>query len=390
MMHRPTRRKFLEYSLTGAAGLALYPFAGCASSPRTAASTSVVPEGGYPLIEVEGDHHEIGCGLGEAMEKPIKDYFAASPDFPRCEAFLREGGGDKVLELLRHTRQHFPQYVAELEGMAEGLGMPFMSLFAYNCRSEISVMRRADGCSTLQLCHNKRMILAHNEDGGDVNAGRMYVARVRPPSGVEFISFVYPGLLPGNGPGFNSRGIVQTTNYIEPSKPHMGVPRYIIGRAVLEAQSLDRAVEIATVTPRAFPWHHNLASLPEAKLLSLETYPGRHDVLEVKDLMVHTNHLLHPAMTAQGAGEQDVPYISSTTRYNVLTEKIAFQGPPKEAEGMVDLLSLHEGKPYSPCRHPEGEIRGITLGTAVFEAPQLAMTLYHGNPCEGFKKRYTL
>jgi len=216
------------------------------------------------------------------------------------------------------------------------------------------------------------------------------LAKVTVPSGLTFISFMYPGLLPGNGPGFNSRGIVQTTNYIQPQSAHSGVPRYLIGRAVLEAESLDQAVKIATVTPRAFPWHHNLASLPEARSLSLETYPGRRSVHEVKDLMVHTNHLLHPEMTVASAGEQDVPYISSTTRYKVLTEKIAFQGPPQDADGMLELLCLHEGRPYSPCRHPEGDIHGITLGTAVFEAPDLAMTLYHGNPCLGVKQRYTL
>ena len=95
-----------------------------------------------------------------------------------------------------------------------------------------------------------RLILAHNEDGDDRNEGRMFVAKVTPPSGVRFISFVYPGLLPGNGPGFNDRGICQTTNYIEPKEVARGVPRYFVGRSVLEAKSLDEAVSLATCRER--------------------------------------------------------------------------------------------------------------------------------------------
>jgi len=76
------------------------------------------------------------------------------------------------------------------------------------------------------------------------------------------------------------------------------VLKNFIGCAVLEAESLERAVEIATRPPRAFPWNHILASLADRRLLSVETYSGPHNVLEIEGLHVHTSHLLHPAMTA--------------------------------------------------------------------------------------------
>ena len=299
--------------------------------------------------------------------------------------------------MLDHTHTHFPQYIEELQGMAESLKVPFASLFAFNCRSEISVLSSTPpGCSTIALRENGRMILVHNEDGSDLNIGRMFLAKVTPPSGVTFLAFVYPGLLPGNGPGFNQFGVVQSTNYIQPHKVADGVPRYILARAILESKNLDEAVATATMTPRAFSWHYNLASLTEGKILSVETvaHPQpKHDIMEVDGVYIHTNHLLHPGMTSADESSPppyDVPYISSTTRMEVLNEAVEKKGLPTNVDEILSLLSLHKRRPYSPCRHPKGDVRGSTLGTAIFEAPTVGMTLIHGNPCRGIKKEYVI
>ncbi len=390
-MNPITRRAFLFSSLKGAAGLAFLPLAGCRSRAPFTGGAPGVPA--YPLVEAEGTHREIGKTIGAAMKGPIRKYFSLSRDFPRCRAFLGPGR-EKIEKMLGRVQARFPDLVEELDGMAEALDIPFMDLFAYNCRSEISLLSRrakrpdAPGCSTIALKRKGRLILAHNEDGDDANKGRMFLVKATPPSGVSFIAFVYPGLLPGNGPGFNSLGLLQTTNYIQPREVADGVPRYFIGRAVLEARSLDEAAALATTGERAFSWHHNLASLPEGRLLSVETYPGRHHVLDVKGLYIHTNHLIHPEMAAPGGGTLDVRYESSLTRYRVLIEAIERNGPPATARGMAALLSLHDGRPYSPCRHPEGDIHGATLGTALFEGKRPAMTLFHGNPCSALEKRY--
>jgi hypothetical protein len=123
----------------------------------------------------------------------------------------------------------------------------------------------------------------------------------------------------------------------------------------------------------------------------VETIPGKHHELEVRGFKIHTNHLTHPEMTSGSTGRPDVIYESSRTRMRVLEAACAASGAPETAEEMVALLCMHEGRPYSPCRHPAGEVHGATLGTAVFEGTaEAAMTLYHGNPCRGFTKRYTL
>jgi predicted choloylglycine hydrolase len=379
-----------------AAGVALMPHLGC-SSETIHDGVLAVPEQGYPLVEASGSHYDIGRTIGEAMNVQITGLLDLSPDFEKSVDYISGDGLTNVQKMLDHTHTHFPQYIEELQGMADSLKVPFASLFAFNCRSEINILSSSPpGCSTIALRENNRMILVHNEDGSDLNIGRMFLAKVTPPSGVTFLVFVYPGLLPGNGPGFNQFGVVQSTNYIQPHKVADGVPRYILARAILESKNLYEAVATATMTPRAFSWHYNLASLPEGKILSVETvaHPQpKHDIMEVEGVYIHTNHLLHDGMTSKDESTPppyDVPYISSTTRMEVLTEAVEKNGLPTNVEEILGLLSLHKRRPYSPCRHPKGDVRGSTLGTAIFEAPKIGMTLYHGNPCRGIKKEYVI
>jgi len=393
-MKKYTRRDLLEYSLATAAGAGLLPHTLRGFQSTIREGVLGVPPEGYPIIEVEGSHHEIGKQIGSSMKEKIAGFLEISPQYSDCVEYLNGKGHEAIEKMLRHARTTFPQFIEEVEGMAEALGIPFLELFAYQCRSEISILREPPGCSTIALRDADNLILAHNEDGDDLNVGRMFLVKVTPPGGTTFISFVYPGLLPGNGPGINKSGLVQTTNYIQPRGVADGIPRYFIGRAILEAKSLNEAVSLATMTPLAFSWHHNLIHLPERRILSVEVaaYPEhKHSVTEVDGLYVHTNHFLHPAMTGEEKIEfrpYDVPYKSSTTRMAVLRMAIESMGPPANEEEILKLLTLHEGRPYSPCRHPEGDVHGITLGTAVFTGAAKNMTLYHGNPCRRFHTKY--
>ncbi len=389
-----TRREFMGYSLAAAAGVALLPHAGHGSPSVNREGVLDVPAEGYPVIEVEGSHREIGRQIGSAMREHISSHLELSPQYRKSVAYLDGEGRGTVEKMLEHAQAAFPHLIEEVEGMADALDIPFEKLFAFQCRAEIDVLKEPPGCSTIALRDGDDMILVHNEDGNDLNVGRMFLVNVTPPSGVAFLSFVYPGLLPGNGPSINEAGLVQTTNYIQPRRAADGMPRYFIGRAILEAKSLDEAVSLATMTPRALSYHHNLANLAERRILSVEVaaYPEhKHSIEEVDGLYVHTNHFLHPGMTGTEKTETrpyDVPYESSTTRMAVLSTAIDKKGPPQDVEEIIKLLTLHEGRPYSPCRHPEGEVHGATLGTAVFTAPTKTMTLFHGNPCQGFRKEH--
>ena len=205
--------------------------------------------------------------------------------------------------------------------------------------------------------------------------------RAVPPSGVAFAALVYPGTIPGNGPGINSRGIAQATNYISTCQPmETGIPRYFLGRAVLEAESLEQAVELATTEGRAFPWHHNLGSLPDSRLVSLETWPGRHHETAVEGVHLHSNHLLHSEM--QGLPER-ASYMETSTgpRLEALRRYVDSHELTRR-EDLLGALRDRSGSPCKVCRRPGDEIPGVTVATAIFESPRAEMTLIQGPPCD--------
>ena len=280
------------------------------------------------------------------------------------------------------TSTRFPHLMEEVAGLAEGAGVDADDLFAWICRAEISVASDPcpPGCSTVGLVREGEMLLAHNEDGSALYEGRMVVLRATPPSQVSFLALVYPGTPAGNGPGLNSRGIVQTTNFISCCAPSEGIPKYLIGRAVLEAESLEEAESIATTEGRAFPWHHNLASLPDARLVSLETWPERHNRRDVTGAHLHTNHLLHEEMA--GLPEK-AEYIqrSSGPRLEAL-QRFLEERPFQSREDLIAALSDRRGSPCQVCRHPDDEVPGMTVGTAVYEAPTVEVFLREGPPCQ--------
>ena len=367
------RRSFVLMSIT-APFLLLKLAAGSSSSDR-----------GLPVLEAGGTYREIGFAIGKRFAAKIRTVIQRRAAWHEnlMKILASATGRHRASELLRLTGTHFPQVLEEVRGMADGAGIAFEVMWAMTIKSELGALEAAPpGCSTVFFSNRDRAWLCHNEDGHAAYADQMFVVRANPPSGVSFVSMVYPGILMGNGPSLNSNGVVQTTNYIGCTRSEVGVPRYVLGRAILEAKDLKEARQIATFTPRAHPYHHNLASSEKRRYYSLETVPGAAVVGQPKGIYVHTNHLVFE-------GTRDYPYedveyrqTSSMPRYAVLSEfaRVLARARLRQSN-LLAMLSSHERAPYSPCRHPLREVRGQTLGTAFFDLRSGTFRLYHGNPC---------
>jgi hypothetical protein len=297
------------------------------------------------------------------------------------EILRSKEGKQRAARYLRITQNHFPHLLEEIQGMADGAGLHFDAVWALCIKSELMGFDRTPAdCSTIFYSNDKNKWLFHNEDGHQAYDGQMFVLKVQPPSGVNYLYFVYPGTITGNGPGFNSEGIVQTTNYISSTQSVIGIPRYILSRAVIEAKSMKEAIEILTIEPRAYPFHHHIGSMKEGKYLSLETTPENWEVKEPSGIYYHTNHLL---FEKTGTYEfEDAEYInsSSVSRFQVIKDKIQIL-KKEDPLYLFKILTSHLNRPYSPCRHPEGDIKGTTLGTAWFDFEKKTMRLFKGNPC---------
>ena len=343
----------------------------------------------FPLLEVEGDYKTIGYKMGKHFKNNYHLVIKGRNGwYQKLLKIINTKNGKNISnELLRITKKYFPQYLEELKGVSEGTGIDFNHIWAMSIKSELLALEEeSPGCSTISYKNKNNLWLFHNEDGHEAYYNQMFLVKVKPPSGVSFLSLVYPGTLTGNGPSLNSNGIIQTTNYISSTKSQLGIPRYIIGRAILEVKTLKEAVEIATINPRTYPYHHNLAGFAEKKYFSVETIPGRKIIIETSGLYFHTNHLVSDLNNK--FTYQDKKYVnsSSESRYKVIQEAIQkLKDTPVTAKTLLNILSSHKNAPYSPCRHPREQVKGQTLGTAFIDINKGIFKLYRGNPCKAVK-----
>jgi len=387
------RREFLRLG----SGLAASIIAGGCATGRSGSVRAATQGSAYPLpcIEVSGSPYECGRAIGRRFGAQIKTGIARRKKwFSELRMFMQADLPGRCNCFLDAARKHLPDALAELHGWADGSGVDFLDLAALNLKAELGCMleRAAEksgqketcaACSTLALVQGKQLLLAHNEDGDRSYSDLMFFVKESQPGKPAFLGLSYPGILPGNGPAVNSAGLVLTTNFIASTDWRVGVPRYFIDRAVLDTRSLKEARRVACNPQRAFAFHFNLASVKEKKIMSLETSLDREESYEVRGLYVHTNHLVLPGMRDV---PQDIDYVggSSISRYKVLMTVKA--GYDKRLSGiggaeLVAALSSHDSAPYSPCRHPRGEVRGQTLACSLFDLNDGSWTFYPGNPC---------
>ena len=389
------RREFL-IGTSGAVLGAMLPF-GC----RKQACPCKIPskQTTFPYLAVSGEPYQVGHAIGKHFAYQIKEGIKRRQQwFDELKSFMNENRSQRYEPFLEAGRQHFPEAVEELRGSAEGAGVPFEDMMVLILKSELGTMKHklkpeTPGCSTLALANRDRLLLAHNEDGHVAYDGLMFLVKISVPGQPSFLRLTYPGVYSGSAPSFSDAGIAITTNFIDGRAVRPGgIPRYFISRAARNARTLDEAVKIVTHPERAFSFHFFLGSVEEKKILSVETSVDHHQTYQVQDLYVHTNHLILDEMKDTPQNEKYVNS-SSMTRYRILTrEAQALFDRLDEVDGdtLIRLLSMHEGAPYSPCRHPKGKVFGTTLAGSLFDLKKGTWELYYGNPCKGLKQTKTV
>jgi hypothetical protein len=238
---------------------------------------------------ISGEPYEIGRRLG-ALARPVMDAYMEQSSAWRA---VRQWRGHAFVRALRDAAEaSHPAILAELDGMAEGLGWPADDVFLWNCRGEL-IHNAPDGCTTLAARAGGERFIAHNEDGDPYLRDKCMLVDVRPDGKPGFVSFYYPGSLPGHTFAVNRAGLAQAINNIRIQHPAVGVPRMILARAVLDETSLDSAVRVLSSTPRASGFHHTLGCAGEERLLSVEATVARCSVQQVATISGHANHLIH-------------------------------------------------------------------------------------------------
>ncbi len=325
----------------------------------------------WSLFRVTGQPDDIGYRLGELARPMMAAYMQQSAAWKQVSRWR----GHPFVEALRRAAEaYFPALVAELDGMAAGLGWPVEDVFLWNCRGEL-IHNAPDGCTTLAAVSGNARFIAHNEDGDPYLRERCFLVDVQPAGKPGFVSFYYPGSLPGHTFAASRAGLVQAINNLRIRVPAVGVPRMILARAVLDTNSLDEAVALLRDMPRASGFHHTLGCVGDSRLVSVEATVQRCSVVADTLRFGHANHLVHDGCDSEGQIITD----SSRDRQVRVNALLPALGAPVTDDALLRVLSdqAPSGLPiYRDDPHdPDDE---NTLATALFriESDGVAMQVY--------------
>lgn len=244
-------------------------------------------------VAAAGSPREVGRALGRFGAPAFERLVRPSPYWARTAA---QAGSARVRAMEAAARAAVPQIVEEVEGLAEGLGIGFDETFAWVSRGDLR-SGAPEGCTTV-LVPGAAPVIAHNEDGDPNELRECGLVHCAPEGAPAFAAFLYPGSVPGSAFGVNDAGLVVTVNNVRVDRAGLGVPRMLVGRAMLGCRSLREAVAMLRTMPRAGGFHFSMAQAGDARLLSVEFTGEAVSVIEVTRASAHANHLIHPPLAS--------------------------------------------------------------------------------------------
>jgi predicted choloylglycine hydrolase len=256
----------------------------------------------------------------------------------------------------------YPNYMEELKGLAKGAEVNLEDILKLNWLASMEL----ESCSTLILKSNDEIILVHNEDMIHDTGKYSYICDIETQDGINIIGFCYPGSLPGNAFGFNSKGIVFSGNDVPHPDQKPGLPRILNDRALCEAESIEQVLSIILNKERNAGFNHNILSQKEFRAINVEYTSNRSNISEIEQKFFHTNHYISPIFK-----DVHIPTLeeNSTTeiRYKrgiELLEKVQLNST-SALKLISDDQIFREG---TKANIPNiGEITGGTLCTAYFK-----------------------
>jgi hypothetical protein len=343
-------------------------------------------------IRVEGTHREVGLQMGEAARDTIlEEVEGAWDDLPAG----RTKGQQLVLaaEYRAFTLPRLPWLIEELDACAEAVGVDALEFFActmeeiwYEPRVRVTQGRCSDLVAGPAATADGHLIVGHTNDLRPSAEPRI-VALEKHVNGDPVVFQL--GGVPILSVGFNSAGMALTGNELSPNDERVGISRDHQVLEMIRSRSLDEMVDAALRPDRASSYNNVLTSA-DGGVANVEGSATDAEVtgLDERHHLVHTNHYVCDRMLPF---EGDRDYAEhSAVRYRRGRELLAAE-PPRSItmQRMRELISDHETRPQSLCKHPEfGTPTSKTVFWCVADITDGVIRYGRGNPCDSTEQTY--
>ena len=361
-------------------------------------------------IQARGSHRELGRAVGEGARDAIhasvaffRDNFIAMTqgrmDFAEAERL--------ALAYAEEARRWTPRHFEELEGVAEGAGLPLSELLVPNCAEEFTASEVVEGdrrapapggphsgdlCTAVGVAAGGRHVIGHNMDWYVVDAPNNVLFDLTAPDGTRLMGIAgAPYLLML---GMSSHGVGNVSNSVHSNDNRVGVPNAFVRRACLEGASLEAARDRGLLAARARGTNHFLADT-QGRLWDVETSATASAFRDhsAAGYMAHTNHYVAAEMAPFEAVTYEESPIRLATAEAILAEGIARGDDPVAL--VARALRCHDPAPeLAICGHPDESEplaeRGMTVGSMICDLDERRVYVCAGPPCENPYQMYEM
>lgn len=324
-------------------------------------------------LQISGSHHEIGVQLGQFGAQAIHQKLLPSDTWQQLRKWL---GSAELQHMKAQVQTHFPTIWEEIEGLAVGLQLSIDETFMWNCRGDLWAMA-PDGCTTVQQATPSHRRITHNEDGDPSFYSHCAIVHATPTEDTAFVSFAYPGSIPGHTFATNVNQLVMTVNNIRSLDAKPGIPRMVLCRAILSQPSVEAAIHLLRSHVRSGAFHLSLCDA-YSSIHSVEFNRADVSVEPIEHLGFHANHAIH-------AAQRDYPQIiTGSSGYRQVQGERLLQDARTRPNSTVDALAIlgnHEHDTYPIYRREANDSDNEnTMATAdfLFEGHNLIWSVYDG------------
>lgn len=348
------------------------------------------------IVEASGSNREIGRAIGEAAREQIAMLLAAYEEnhVAMCGIAFADAM-EQAAAYVAVGRRYLPQYVDELEGIAEAAGVPMPALAVANLGEEFTCNGDPAGtptpghCTNVSIAQGSRVVAGHNEDWYARDVEAYVVARITTLDGTQILTAMPAGEL--GFTGINSHGIVHAGNTVYANDARVGLPNYFICRWMLEARTLEEAHERACHPARARGANHHMVDAV-GRILNVETSATASATIAADGHFAHTNHYLATEMAAYEVSTSQGSRLRHARATQLLDDGLARGDEP--AGLAARILTDHANEPFSICSHadesdPPG-IREQTTSSTVWDLEAMTADICVGTPCSGTRRRFAL
>jgi isopenicillin-N N-acyltransferase like protein len=327
------------------------------------------------LIDCAGDGRRRGLAHGEAVRGLVRDALqrwadatagaAGIPMTQYVSAFLSE------TKLIAAIERQLPDLVDEMRGIAEGAGVSFDQVVAYNLMDEqwwYDLERGPDaepGCSVIAVADQAdgTVLLAQNMDLPSYMDGGQLVLRIRTPGQPEALVLSAAGLLGLTGVNQAGLGLcVNTLLMLRHSRS--GLPVTAVIRGALRYENRDSALAFLQSVSHASGQHYAVGT-PDG-VASIECSATGKALTSSRPgaTLIHTNHPLANGDLDQRA-EAELEHRGSIADSKRRLAFLHEQSP--SIRNVSDIKRVLADRSVPICKIPTGNRSSITFGSVIFE-----------------------